>query len=110
MSGFPEESYHSMNSSSHSLDLEDLTMTREARRIKITRPVFVNYGLRSMMIRMDMEDTFAVVKKVVEEKTGIPVDEQVLSLQNSGKIVCDEYTLRNYGYMGGAFCNLSKAN
>jgi Ubiquitin family len=81
----------------------------ERKMSGIIRPVFVDYGMRSIMVRLDMDDSFSEVKRVVEAKTGIPMDQQVLSLTHSGREIDGEKSLRELSYWGGAFCTLTKA-
>jgi len=106
MSQFDEESYASTNASSASLSLDGFQKTHERKLSGIVRAVFVNYGMRSLMFRQDVDESFLEVKRAVEGKTGIPVNEQVLALSGSYKELDAAQSLRSSGFMGGAFFEL----
>lgn len=110
MNQFSEETYDNSSccdaSSVGGLE-QDQEEVQERKLSGVVRSVFVNYGMRSVMVRMDVDESFAQVRKVVEGKTGIPVDEQILTLSGSGRKVNGNNSLRDMGYLGGTFCELS---
>jgi len=107
MNEFEEESYASLNTSSGSLDLSDLHELEERKLSGIYRHVFVNYGMRSLMIRQDVDESLLEVKKAVEGKTGIPMDDQILALSGSFRELDPDQSLRSSRLMGGAFVELT---
>ena len=107
-----EIKYDELNASVSSLDLDDLveddnSVQQERQLSGIKRCVFVEYGMRSLMIKTDVDENLSEVMKTVEGKTGIPMEEQVLTLNGSRRQIDGDKSLRNYGYMCGAFCTLS---
>jgi hypothetical protein len=93
-----------LNESIGSIDANDLPTQKQRKSY-----VFVSYGMQSISVPTDGNDSFSEVKKVVEGKTGIPIEEQVLTLNNKDVVVDNEKSLRNYGFMGSAFCSLTRA-
>ena len=109
-----EITYDNLNASIGSLGVEDLLddddhsqQQQESRLSGIKRCVFVEYGMRSLMIKTDVDESLWEVKKTVEGKTGIPMEEQMLTLNGSRREIDGDKSLRSYGYMCGAFCTLS---
>ena len=114
MNHFDEASYQeSLDASISSLDFpdfhDDLPLVPQRKLSGIIRPVYVDYGMKSIMVRLDMNENFTEVKRVVEAKTGIPMDEQILSLTHNGRQIDGEKSLRELSYWGGAFCTVTKA-
>ena len=108
--------YDSLNNSMSSLCMDELssssnhTVEEDPKQLSgIKRGVFVSYGMRSFSAFIDVDESLSEVKRVVESKMGIPMEDQVLAWENNGKEVKDDKTLRTYGLLGGAFCKLSKA-
>lgn len=105
-----EITYDDLNASVSSLDLDDIAednSVQDRQLSGLTRCVFVEYGMRSLMIKTDVDENLSEVMKTVEGKTGIPMDDQVLTLNGSRRQIDGDKSLRNYGYMCGAFCTLS---
>ena len=116
MNSIDQDTFEAFNASDASLCLEDLSCAEEEQEpknaksfVSVPSCVFVSYGTRSLMIRTDMDDSFSEIKKTIQDKTGIPAEEQVLAWNHSGKVVDNDKSLRNYAYWGGAFCTLTKA-
>jgi Ubiquitin family len=112
MSQFDETYDECLDASMSSLDVEEFHEEQwqpERKMSGVVRPVFVGYGMRSIMVRLDMNDSFSEVKRVVEAKTGIPMDEQILSLSHNGRQIDGDKSLRDLSFWGGAFCTLTKA-
>lgn len=87
---------------------DDLSIPAQRKLSGTVRCVFVDCGMRSLMFRQDVDESFLMVKRAVEGKIGVPVDEQILSLsQNTSIEIDNDKSLRNYGYLGGAFCKLT---
>ena len=73
-----------------------------------TKEVFVRYGRDSIIIHADIDETFLKIKELLEDKTGVPVDEQHIVYNGLGIKFKDDKTLRYYGCTGGAFLTMTK--
>jgi len=70
--------------------------------------VYVRYDRESITIRADIDEKFLVVKKKLEEKTGVPVNEQNIVYNGLGFKLKDDKSLRYYGCTGGVFLTMSQ--
>ena len=72
--------------------------------------VYIQHGRNSFTIPADTDNTILALKKEVEEKTGVPTNEQELTYNGvEGLKFQDDKSLKYYGMMSGGFLILKQS-